>query len=259
MDKVKPLSNNQVNQYYSDGYLLASGLIPAEIAEKADDAMWNCVDSNPANPPACWGNFNGGICLYNDADLKNCYTDQYLTAAAQLTGDAPSTFSKSDTHPKICYAPDYLAAEEAGQDLSRFFRWDCAYAINHFPHLDEWRWPTLSSGAHLDHSTEEQHHKTLPPVFRIGSLVFLHNVERRGGGTVVWPGSHHKLEALARRNPGRYEYRCVLNADLAKMDLADPVELTPRQGDVLFLHNLCVHAQSMNVNNRPRFALNMKH
>ena len=52
------------------------------------------------------------------------------------------------------------------------------------------------------------------------------------------------------KNAVRYEYRNALNADLPDLDLGDPVGMTLRRGDVLFLHNLCIHSGSKNVSNR---------
>ena len=40
--------------------------------------------------------------------------------------------------------------------------------------------------------------------------------------------------------------------------VGEPVELTPRRGDVLFYHYLCAHAGSKNTSAVPRLALNMK-
>jgi ectoine hydroxylase-related dioxygenase (phytanoyl-CoA dioxygenase family) len=50
----------------------------------------------------------------------------------------------------------------------------------------------------------------------------------------------------------------VLGQAIRELDLGGPVELTPKQGDVLFYHYLCAHAGSMNTSDRPRLALNMK-
>ena len=253
-----PISDAQIEQYDRDGYLLVSGLIPDDIAAKAEAAMWRCAGITPNNPPSSWEHVQGGICLYNSAAIVDCFTPQCLNAAAQLTGEDPSTFSKLHRHPKTYCAPDFLAAQEAKEDVSKFFRWDCAYTINIYPTPGEWEPPTITSGGHLDHSLEEHNHKTFPPVFRIGALIYLNDIAPRGGGTYVWPQSHHELERVARKNPARYEYRNTLNADLPDIDLGDPVGMTLRRGDVLFLHHLCIHAGSKNVSNRPRFAINMK-
>ena len=130
---ASPLSPDQVEQYRRDGYLLVSGLIPDDAAARAEEAMWRCIGCDPENPPPSWEVVPGDLRLYNDPDLKNCFTPDLLAAAAQITGDDLSTFSKSDTHPKTWHTATYLEAEASGEDLSRFYRWDCAYAINIMP------------------------------------------------------------------------------------------------------------------------------
>ncbi len=60
-----------------------------------------------------------------------------------------------------------------------------------------------------------------------------------------WSGqSHQKLEQLARSDPARYETMWALNQDIETVDLGDPVETTPKRGDVLFYHYLCARAGS---------------
>jgi ectoine hydroxylase-related dioxygenase (phytanoyl-CoA dioxygenase family) len=89
-------------------------------------------------------------------------------------------------------------------------------------------------------------------------MTFLSDVSEHGGGTVVWPGAHQKLRALAESDPEKYEMMWVLNQSMKEVNLGEPVETTPRRGDVLFYHSLCPHAGSKNISDRPRFALNMK-
>ena len=118
------------------------------------------------------------------------------------------------------------------------------------------RWQPHSP--HIDHSIKSHGEKTFPFAFRIAAMIYFNDVEPHGGGTVVWPGSHHKIEALARSNPAYYEDMWGLGEDLDKVDIGAPVELTPKAGDVLFYHCFCAHSGSKNVGNRPRFAVNTK-
>jgi ectoine hydroxylase-related dioxygenase (phytanoyl-CoA dioxygenase family) len=89
-------------------------------------------------------------------------------------------------------------------------------------------------------------------------LTYLTDVQPHGGGTMVWPGSHLKLERLARSDLPKYKYLSALNADVRRVDLGSCVELTPSGGDVLFHHYLCAHASSDNVSDAPRLAINRK-
>ena len=122
------------------------------------------------------------------------------------------------------------------------------------PPSGEWKWP----GPHIDHAIKEHLHKTFPRAFRIATMTFLSDVPPHGGGTVVWPGSHAVLERLAKSDPERFEMMWTLNQEVPHVTLADPVELTPKRGDVLFYSYLCAHAGSQNTSDRPRLALNAK-
>src|SRR5262249_10516281 len=128
------------------------------------------------------------------------------------------------------------------------------WSLNVFPQMREWEWPK----PHIDHAIKEHGHKTFPRAFRIASMVYLSDVPKHGGGTVVWPGSHRQIEALAKSDPAHYEMMWTLNQEISKAGLGAPMETTPRRGDVLFYHYLCAHAGSMNVSDHPRIALNMK-
>ena len=222
------LSTEQIYQYLRDGYLLVSGLIPPEVAARAEAAMWRCLGIDP-NVPESWKSMSPDVRPGSDSDpdLAACYTPEVLVAAAHLGEGNP--------------AADYPAPRRAG-------------ALNIFPQEGEWS----PHAPHIDHAIKEHGHKTFPYAFRVASMLYLNDVERHSAGTVVWPGSHLKIEALARSNPERYEYMWPLNRDLHLVNLGEVVELTPKRGDVLFYHVFCAHSGSKNAGSRPRFAFNCK-
>ncbi|NKB72401.1 MAG: hypothetical protein GKR89_35440 [Candidatus Latescibacteria bacterium] len=221
-----PLNRAQLEAYQRDGFLLVSGLTPAPVVEAAERALWTCLQLDPKDP-ASWP---AGTPARSDAnpDLLACYTPTLLAAAAQLSGD----------------------------DISSFAAPQAAFSLNVFPlHAPaQWKWPS----PHIDHAIKEHGHKTFPRPFRVASMFFLNDVAPHGGGTVVWPGSHRRIEALAQSDRARYEYMWVLNQELDRAKLEDPTELQPRQGDVLFYQYLCAHAGSANTTARPRLAFNAK-
>lgn len=218
------LSQQQLDAYARDGYILLSGLIPDEIAAAAATTLWECMQAHPDNPTT-WpdGNYAKG---HDRAEIVACYTADYLQAAAQLCGDS-------------------LASIKAPKG---------ALAINIFPSQEPWQQP----GPHIDHAIKEHGHKTFPRPFRIATMTFLSDVEERGGGTAVWPGSHQQIESLARADKQHYEYMWVVNRELDRAELNEPLILMPKRGDVLFYDYLCAHAGSANISSRPRLALNYK-
>jgi phytanoyl-CoA dioxygenase PhyH len=219
------LTEDEVRSYQAQGYLLVSGLIPPDVAAAAQAALWKVLGAHPEDP-ASWAGIGAGHRSEAEPALLACYTLDLLSAAAELAGDDPASFR----------APGR------------------AYMINTFPREADWEWPS----PHIDHAIKEHGHRTFPRAFRVACMIYLNNVPPHGGGTVVWPGSHRKLEALAGSDPERYGLMWTLNRELHRADLGEPVELTPRRGDALFYHYLCAHAGSPNTSTHPRLALNMK-
>ena len=219
------LSEAQRYFYDENGYLLVSGLIPDEIAQGAERAMWEEMGASP-DDPLTWTEEARKKQAYKRPEIVALFTDAYLAAAMELWGDSPEPFDRPKT----------------------------GYAVNTFPSDGLWS----PHAAHLDHSIKEHGHKTFPTAFRIASMCFLHDVEPHGGGTVVWPGAHQRVRALAESDPTRYELMWSLSRDLGLAEIGEPVEIIPRGGDVLFYQCLCPHSGSRNVSARPRLALNCK-
>jgi hypothetical protein len=222
---MSTLTDEQTRQYAAQSYLLLTGLIPEDVAQAAEAAMWRLLQASPDDPPS-WAGRDLAHRLFDSPELLACYTPAILEAARLLSGEA----------------------DDAIQAPKR------AYGINVFPEPGEWRWPE----PHIDHAIKEHGHKTFPRAFRIAAMTFLSDVPPHGGGTVVWPESHAVLDRLARSDPARYELMWSVNQELAHTPLRDPVELTPKRGDVLFYSYLCAHAGSQNTSDRPRLALNAK-
>ena len=218
------LTTEQAQQYAAQSYLLVSGLIPEAVAASAEAAMWRLLQASP-HDTASWPERSAHQ-AFDSPELAACYTTAMLGAAAQLAGEAVEAI-RAPQRP---------------------------YAINVFPTPSEWSWPH----PHIDHAIKEHGHKTFPRAFRIAAMTFLSDVPPHGGGTVVWPGSHRLLERLALSDPARFETMWALNQELPHAELGDPVEMTPRRGDVLFYSYLCAHAGSRNVSDQPRLALNAK-
>lgn len=218
------LTQNQLDAYARNGYILVSGLIPDDISIAAAETIWDGMQARPDNPET-WPD-NGYVQRHEEAEIVACYTDAYLHAASQLCGESLE-----------------LIKTPRG-----------ATAINIFPSPEAWQPPH----PHIDHAIKEHGHKTFPRPFNIATMTFLSDVEHQGGGTAVWPGSHRKIEALAHSDEAHYEYMWVLNKELDKADLGEAVVLAPKRGDVLFYDYFCAHAGSKNVSSQPRLALNYK-
>jgi ectoine hydroxylase-related dioxygenase (phytanoyl-CoA dioxygenase family) len=226
--EMQILTPDQIEQFLVDGYILVSDLIPEEIAARADEAAFRCNGFDPDDPDT-WKVEPGMTEYFYEPELLAVYTQELLTVAAQLTSDDPYIF------PAAC--PD-----------------NKAFVIKLLPEPGPWQ----VRNRHLDGSGENVYHSVHRSPWRAFALIYLHDIEPHGGGTVLFPRSHHKMRALARSQPDKYRWISQLHNEIENMDLGDHVEVEPKAGDVLFIHSLMVHCKPMNTGSRPRFALNMK-
>lgn len=215
-----------VRSYETQGYFLATGLIAHDVKLEAAATIRRLQESG--NTDSCEGSSSPHHVhqVYDEPALLVCYTPEVRAFAARL----------------------------AGYDAARFRTPRRAYSITTFPCAGQWSWPQ----AHIDHAHREYGHRVFPPSFRIAAIIYLSDVPSHGGGTMVWPGSHRKLEKLAKSEPTHYQMMSTLNLELDKVDLGHPIELTPQCGDVLFYHYLCAHSGTMNTSDRARLALSVK-
>jgi hypothetical protein len=206
-------------QFDEQGVLLVSGLIPPETVAGAVESLAAAMRENP------------GAAIIRTTAANACYTERLCAVARALAGPGD---------PARAAAPFYPVGG--------------ALAIITYPGAGEWTMP----GPHIDHAIRADGHRVFPPPYRLASLLYLGDVARHGGGTVVWPRSHRTIEALARAASDRLDTMAALNESLASADLGEPLELTPRAGDILFYHYLLAHAGSKNTTDTPRIALNHK-
>ncbi len=230
---LQTLPGEHLEQYKREGYLLVSGLIPEHVSEKAVAAMWQLMRMDAKDrqtwrriPEEVEYNANRGLVAHygvQHPDLLACATPEFMQATAQLIGEDVDSL-----HP-----PEAVQTQ------------------NLFPVDREW---TISR-PHVDGIPKENKHKTFPGPYRIASLIYFNDIEPCGGGTAVWPKSHRKIRELAESDVEKYRYLYDLNTDIKRLDLGEPIELTPKRGDVLFFQYLFGHNGTPNVNVHPRLAL----
>jgi hypothetical protein len=169
-----------------------------------------------------------GASFFQTPAANACYTEALCAAAAQLGGGTRPYFPVTGALAIITYPSPGSPGE--------------------------WTMPS----PHIDHALRADGHRVFPPPYRLASLLYLSDVAAHGGGTVVWPRSHRKIEQMAQSAPERFKTMAELNENLASADVGEPQELTPRSGDILFYHYLLAHAGSKNTTEQPRMALNHK-
>ena len=215
------LTAEQRAAFDRDGFLLVSGLIPDDIAAKAEVAIWQSLDANPSDP-ATWEG-KPVVSGHTSPDVLAIFSHKMAQLVAELCGEAQ---------------PDWQLPHSL-------------FALNIFPQPGEW----AHYGPHIDHALEKDGYLTFPRPMRLASLLYLTDCKRDGAPTVVWPGSHKKIEALGKSDPERFQLMFTLNNHLNELDLGEGIQVEGKRGDVLFYHYLCAHSGSKNVRDYPRFAI----
>ncbi|MCX6365390.1 MAG: phytanoyl-CoA dioxygenase family protein [Armatimonadetes bacterium] len=218
---MSPLSVEQRAAFDRDGFLLIPGLIPDEIAARAEAAVWEKLEADPSDPSTWEGKPVGSG--HDSPNVTAIFTLEMARLVDELCGETQ---------------PDWQAPRSA-------------FAINIFPQAGPW----AHHGPHIDHALERDNFQVFPRPMRLASLLYLTDCKREGAPTVVWPGSHKKIEAFAKSDPERFKRMFTLNNALGELDLGEGIQVEGRRGDVLFYHYLCAHSGSRNTRDYPRFAI----
>ncbi len=218
------LTAEQRAAFDRDGFLLVSGLIPDAIAARAEAAIWEKLEADPSDPVTWEGKPVGSG--HSSPDVTAIFTPEMAQLVDALC---------DEVHPGW------------QQPTS-------AFALNIFPQPGEWS----HYGPHIDHALEKDGFLTFPRPMRLASLLYLTDCKRDGAPTVVWPGSHKKIEALGKSDPERFKLMFTLNNHLNELDFGEGIQVEGKRGDVLFYHYLCAHSGSRNARDYPRFAIAYK-
>ncbi|MGY8823738.1 MAG: phytanoyl-CoA dioxygenase family protein [Candidatus Latescibacterota bacterium] len=214
-------------QYANDGFLLLSGLIDDETSRQASEFLVEQPgmdgDSTSIHPPDLYLAERELVEHFarQDEALLACFSDAFIDMTATLV-------EQSDLHrPNGVQTQNLLTASR----------------------------PWTQPSPHIDGIPKQNKHKTFPGPYQIAFIIYLNDVESRGGSTIGWPGSQHKVRAKAQSDPVQYEYLHDLNKEVPGLDLGEPVELLPKRGDILFFQNLWVHGATFNIQPEPRLAI----
>lgn len=215
------LNDEQLTAFARDGFLLVSGLIPGDISARAEATLWRKMGASPTDR-STWSS-KPWASGHDDPEIVAVFTPEMAAVVDRLSEETVANWSPPGS----------------------------GFALNVFPQDGEWS----HHGPHIDHALEKDNFRVFPRPMRLASLIYLTDCVPHGGATVVWPGSHTKIAALAKSDPARFERMFTLNRALGELDLGDGVEVEGKRGDVLFYHYLCAHSGSKNVRDYPRFAL----
>ncbi len=139
------LGAEQQEQFETDGYLVASGLIPDDVSSRAEAFMWELMGMDRTHPDS-WTNLPKDVIhleqrnlveqfAVKDKALLACCTPEFMAATAQLIHEPQESL----------HIPGSVQTQ------------------NVFPVAGPWKPP----GYHVDGIPKENMHRTFPGPFRI--------------------------------------------------------------------------------------------
>ena len=220
------LTQSQIDTFKREGYLVVRNLVDQTVLEDWR-AQWTTRFGSLGNPET-W-----------EAMRKIHLAREYTTVLRDVRFEPESKWLMHQ--PGVSSVVSQLGGGQFwGDDSNPHILW---------PDQTE-PWIAPESG-HIDGYAGGRHWP-----FVLGSTSYLFDVERYGGGTVFWPGSHIKTWEYFRRHPDQVEIG-LKDRDAYLQSLAEitPTEITAKAGDVIFWHSNLYHSASQNASDSPRFGL----
>lgn len=215
------LSRQQIESFKRDGFLLFRGLIPSTQASAWREEVMDYF-GRPQSPDA-W-------------------------RQALQTYKADSFYLRNDPTPL-----SHGALRAIYADLHASAHWHGENELVMRPGNEASPW--LGARApHLDFPVYA------PLRTLANSVLYLSDVEERGGAFMYWPGSHRVAWDYFRRNPGDYLSQGSRSQDqtfaiLRQEVPGEPIEFTGAAGDVMIWHSLLLHSASVNTRAATRYAI----
>ena len=143
-----------------------------------------------------------------------------------------------------------LVGEDRLEPPTEFTQVAVHYPEGGFPSDEDY---SATSGYEHSHVDIIQDSGEIMP-FTIGATTYLDDVSPRGGGLIVWPGTHWRIaEYLSNHEVEEYSIESVQEIINQNFE-SQPFEVTGPAGTVVLWHNLLAHTGGANLGKRARLA-----
>ncbi len=210
------LNREQVEFFAREGYLVLHQVLDPLLVTQARKLFWSCMPAhfNPEDPATWTGEVEdtGGR-----LDLAARH------GRVKLRGELrrePLLLDLLPRNPRVRAAAECLLGEGRLREITNVRGIYCTFPVS----------PQEPLYGHVD----------LHP-YSMGVLGYIDEVEARGGGLVVWPGTHRQS--------------AIPVCELQRVKENRAVEITGQAGDAILYHNRLIHAPGHNVGSRVRQAV----
>jgi hypothetical protein len=254
------LTPGQVEQFVRDGFVLARGLVSAELCRRAAAAVWEQMEG-PGLPDSqdVW---NRGQRLHPSVSDRTTWPAPGKQWAGVIGGPAiASTFTPACQAAAQQLVVAATAAAKYPISETSIVAPLSTLALNLFPRGE--RKDVRCATPHVDvfKHADGAGWAIEPRPMVLQQITYLQcSGAPGGGGTFVWPGSHRRLDEIFLSDKERYRYLSDLAPQVEAVCVGiEPVEVVPQAGDVLFYGMLTAHSGSSNSSDVVRLAYNHKY
>jgi hypothetical protein len=240
-DAVVPeLSTRQRREFERNGFVLLHDVLDEATVRAAREVIWDQLPAD-RDDPSTWVRDERSTNEAREAPTTEPFEDlleQAYPYAESLVGEG--ALAPLGEPPTVnCIHEDWTNETSGGPTIS-------------YPEERDDDWDD-DLGTHLDGSAQGQGDGTVSYLpFSIGVTVYVDHVEPRGGGTLVWPGSHENVAGFFEDHSWD---EFVDEANPAGVRDAPPFEVNGPPGTVMLWHHNLVHSAGPNLSDRIRMAL----
>jgi len=221
----KVLSQEEIQHFIENGYLLAREVFSRELAGKINLMVWEKLIEKPDDPsswnkPLVWLRE-----IFKNEIVDQIHTKRYYDAIDDLCGEGR-----------------WFAHTGAGV-------WPILFpGFSNSWHMPEENWHIEGNWFH--------HHLNSSEQGLVGLQLFT-DIEPGGGGTGIRVGSHHyTAHILSEAEPDGLDEHELCRRVIPATKHLPSVEITGNAGDIIFIHPFTLHGSSTNLSKRVRIAAN---
>ena len=226
--KPSYLTKDELDQFWTEGYLVLKGTLDDEVVKTAREFILNLFPSDLTIPD------------YYHA-IHGRFKPHYP--------DGNGSFFVQELLPLLQNEGLYRAASDI-LETEYIKVWDGSAGITILNRAKEGRIQNL----HLDavpSGPQDLNLKFLRTQIGIGGCYYLNKVEKNGGGIHVIPGGPNLVREIMLNDPDGLKRN---NGWGQIIDFPPSLEVTANAGDYILMHHLMPHGASANNNNVPRIA-----
>ena len=222
---MKVLSEQQIDQFVRDGFVVLPEAFSPDVAAEIRDLVWEGIGLSPDRP----GEWSKPLVHLQQA-IGGPVVEQAFT-------------------PRLYGALDDVMGEGRWNPVKTLGWWPVA-----FPGFDTPPWTAPEKGWHVD--GQQFHHHINSPDQGLLPIFLLSDIAPGGGGTALSLGSHRvTAHALRDSEPDGMDVH-TLARTVAAAPRDRVIEVTGKAGDVALIHPFVLHARSPNTGSKVRFICN---